>query len=241
MAEGGLYRGKEPREMPAYGITEAAHYLRLPPSTLRSWVRGRHYPTEAGQRYSDPLIRLADSTNQSPPYLSFINLIEANVLWALRRHHKITMPKVRQALNYLEAQFPQSEHPLAEHTFATYGKHLFIEYYSQLIEIGKPEQLVMQQVIEDHLSRVEWDETGLPALFYPFARDIHAQDKKIIVIDPRVSFGRPVLVGTGIVTSIIAERFNAGESMDDLAQDYGRSRLEIEEAVRCENLLSRAA
>jgi uncharacterized protein (DUF433 family) len=49
-----------------------------------------------------------------------------------------------------------------------------------------------------------------------------------------VSFGRPVLAGTGIPTAVIAERYKAGESMDDLADDYGRRRLEIEEAIRCE-------
>ena len=44
--------------MPAYGILEAAQYLRLPPSTLRDWVKGRSYPTEKGRRFSAPLISL---------------------------------------------------------------------------------------------------------------------------------------------------------------------------------------
>ena len=44
----------------------------------------------------------------------------------------------------------------------------------------------------------------------------------------------PVLVGTGIATAVIAERYKAGESMDDLANDYARERLQIEEAIRCE-------
>ena len=40
--------------------------------------------------------------------------------------------------------------------------------------------------------------------------------------------------GSGIPTTIIAERYKAGESVDELADDYGRKRLEIEEAIRCE-------
>jgi uncharacterized protein (DUF433 family) len=55
-----------------------------------------------------------------------------------------------------------------------------------------------------------------------------------VVIDPRLSFGRPVLAGTGIPTVVIAERCNAGESMEELASDYSRSRTDIEEAMRCE-------
>jgi uncharacterized protein (DUF433 family) len=60
------------------------------------------------------------------------------------------------------------------------------------------------------------------------------------VIDPQVSFGRPVLVGTGIPTAVIAGRYKAGESMDALADDYGRQRFEIEEAIRCELALEAA-
>jgi len=34
--------------------------------------------------------------------------------------------------------------------------------------------------------------------------------------------------------SIVAERYKAGESIDELAQDYGCERNYVEEAVRCE-------
>ena len=33
---------------PAYSLTEAAHYLRLSPGTLRSWMVGRPYSTNDG-------------------------------------------------------------------------------------------------------------------------------------------------------------------------------------------------
>ena len=52
--------------------------------------------------------------------------------------------------------------------------------------------------------------------------------------------GERVLVGTGIPTAIVAERYKAGESIDELAEDYGRSRNEIEEAIRCELWLEAA-
>ena len=41
-----------------------------------------------------------------------------------------------------------------------------------------------------------------------------------------------MLVGTGIATTIIAQRYKAGESIEELAEDYGRSRSDIEEAIR---------
>ena len=56
----------------------------------------------------------------------------------------------------------------------------------------------------------------------------------MIVIDPRLSAGRPVIAGTGLTTQVIAERYKAGESIFDLAQDYGHESAELEEAIRYE-------
>src|SRR5262249_30339752 len=42
--------------------------------------------------------------------------------------HRITILKVREALTYLEAQFP-SPHPLADQKFETDGVELFVEQY----------------------------------------------------------------------------------------------------------------
>jgi uncharacterized protein (DUF433 family) len=56
------------------------------------------------------------------------------------------------------------------------------------------------------------------------------------VIDPRVQFGRPCLAGTGIPTEVVVERFNAGESIREIAADYEVDPQLIEEAVRYERL-----
>jgi uncharacterized protein (DUF433 family) len=72
------------------------------------------------------------------------------------------------------------------------------------------------------------------ARLFPFTRKRQPDEPKAVVIDPYVSFGRPVLAGTGIATAVVAERYKAGESIADLAEDYGRQALEIEEAIRCE-------
>ena len=39
---------------------------------------------------------------------------------------------------------------------------------------------------------------------------------------------------TGLATEVIAERYKAGETVAQLAQDYEREEAEIEELVRCE-------
>lgn len=221
---------RAPRELPAYGIREAAHYLRIPESTLRSWILGRYYPTGAGKKFFEPLIR---TPHPNRPVLSFVNLVEVHVLDAIRRQHEISLGNIRRALDYLARHF-RSKHPLANHHFETDGIDLFIERYGRLINISQAGQLALRSLLQAHLRRIERDTAGLPIRLYPFTRKRDPEEPKFVVIDPYVCFGRPVLVGTGIPTDVIAERYKAGESIDELAKDYGRSRLEIEEAIRCE-------
>jgi len=227
---------QDPRESPVYGIPEAAHYLRIPPATLRSWVISRYYLTRDGKKFFRPIIDLADKDGY---LLSFMNLVEAHVLDAIRREHHISLAKVRTALNYLRKRF-SSKYPLADQKFETDGSHLFVQKYGQLINLSQEGQLAMRSVLEAHLRRIERDAAGLAARLYLFTRKHQPDEPKVVVVDPYVSFGRPVLVGTGIATAVIAERFEAGESIGELADDYGRQPYEIEEAIRCELQLEAA-
>lgn len=225
-----LYGGQDPREMPAYTYRDASRYLDIPLATLRSWILGRNYPTKSGEKFFRPIFYLP---SKDKPLLSFTNLVEAHVLNAVRKDYRIDLKKVRRALLYLQRQF-NFKHPLAEQRFETDGADLFIHEYGELINISQDGQLGMKAVLEQYLSRIEHDPSGQAARLYPFLRAEGHRESKSVVIDPYISFGKPVITGTGIPTSIIAGRFNAGESVTDLAKDYGRQTFEIEEAIRYE-------
>jgi len=57
---------------------------------------------------------------------------------------------------------------------------------------------------------------------------------RLIAIDPTISFGRPVIAGSSIPTAVLHERWKAGDSIQELAEDYHRPVAEIEEAIRYE-------
>jgi uncharacterized protein (DUF433 family) len=229
------YETGDLRLMPAYSLGEAAHYLRMPEGTLRSWVVGRWYPVAGQAKRSKPLVHLDDPKKQ---YLSFINLVEAHVLAAIRRRHGVKLPKVRTALDYVKRQF-HIERPLIDQTFQTDGLDLFVERYGDLINASREGQKAMKEIISVYLQRIERDTKGLPIKLYPFTRDTESDaapktDPRIVVMNPSVSFGRPVIAGTGIPVSSIYERYRAGDSVADLAQDFSLDTSEIEEAIRCE-------
>ena len=159
--------------------------------------------------------------------------MEVHVLDALRRDHHVPLDKIRVALDYLQRHFG-SKHPLADERFATDGLDLFVQKYGQLINASRDGQLGMKEILEAYLKRVERDPKGVAVRLYPFTRKRTPDEPKSVVIDPFISFGKPILAGTGIPTSIVAERYKAGESVSELSSDYGRSDLDIEEAIRCE-------
>ena len=215
------------RETPAYAISEAAEYLRLPKSTLRAWVLGQRYGKTA--RFFKPVIAIADSEDRK---LSFINLVEAFVLAGIRREHNVPLPTVRKAVDYLHRTF-KTRRPLAEEQFETDGVDLFVEKFGALVGASQEGQLQIKEIIRERLKRVVRDPAGVPqkiVLFPPQA----ASRGGSIVLDPRFSFGRPILDGYGLRTAIVAERFQAGDRIEELARDYGVPADAIENAIRCE-------
>lgn len=218
---------KDIREMPLYSAAEAAHFLRLPVSTVRAWSFGQAYRDRDGEsRLFDAVIAVADPKNRR---LSFINLIEILVLAAIRRRHRVPLPKVRIAVSYLRKRFP-SPHPLADHDFQTNGVDLFVEKFGEVLNISRDGQIEIKQLIEASLRCVERDDKGIPIKLY-LPRD---QQRSCVVIDPNRGFGRPVLDGSGVRTEVVVERFNAGEAIASLADDYALEVNVIEDIIRSE-------
>ncbi len=223
------------REIPVYSFTEAARYLRLPPSTVRAWCFGqRYYDARRNPRRFASVIDIADARAKR---LSFINLVELFVLAAIRRKYDVSLPHVRQAVAYLKRKFP-SPHPLADHDFQTNGVDLFVEKFGELLNLRKEGQVEMGEFLRAHLKCVRRDPAGVPIKLYLVPRNPRVDATKrvrgAVVIDPRFGFGRPVLDGTGIRTDVVVERFSAGEPLEALAEDYGRPKEDIEEVLRCE-------
>jgi uncharacterized protein (DUF433 family) len=217
------------RAHPAYGIPEAAGYLRLPVSTLRAWLLGQHYRVGDEPKFFKPVIEIADRKERQ---LSFINLVEAFVLAGIRREHEIPLPKVRKAVDYLRRSF-NSKRPLADEQFETDGVDLFVEKMGSLIGATQEGQIQMREFIRDRLKRVYRDPKGVPEkiVLFPAKAKTASAD---IVIDPRLSFGRPVLDRFGVRTAVLAERFDAGDDIEVLAREYSAPPEAIQNAIRCE-------
>lgn len=215
------------RDRPAYPVAEAARYLKVPAATLRSWVVGREYDTRSGPRHFPALVAPA---SRSPLALSFYNLVEAHVLRALRTTHSVSVPKVRTAIRFAEQELGLVRLLLRKELCTSAGQ-LFLDRYGQLIELSPSGQLAMREMLQAYLRRIEWDRNQFPIRLFPFITREQASTEQPIVIDPAIGFGRPILQNRAIATATIAQRIDAGESVDELAEDYDLTPADIEQAV----------
>ena len=220
MASRTIYNGRDPREVAAYGVTDAARFIDVPPATLRSWISG-----EPG------LIAPADPGTRR---LSFHNLVEAHVLRALRTRHSVQMKHVRTAISYAERELG-IERLLLSKEMQTAAGDIFLERFGQLVNLSRSGKLAVKELLAAYLERVERDSRAIPIRLYPLVPG--EKDERPVVIDPGVSFGRPTVAGSGIQTSVLVQRFDAGESLGELGADYGLTEGQIKSAV----LFERAA
>lgn len=217
-------------EVPRYSIPEAAWYIGMPRSTLATWVRGRSYPSAGGEQWWEHLIVRPDPND---PRLSFSNLAEAYVLNALRKQYSVRMPDVRTALTYAAEHYQIPRFLLSEHLRVVQG-NVFLERLGRLINVGKSGQEGIPEILASYLDRIEWNKAGFAARLSPVTQLDPARSPKFVVIDPNIAFGRPIIRKKAIKTATISERFQVGESILEIAQDYDLDIAEIEEAIRYE-------
>lgn len=222
-----LYGGRDPRALPAYRISDAARYLHVPQATLRSWFAGRTYPRQHGGPGS--FTRLINPADVEGCRLSFLNLVEAHVLRALRTEHGIALQAVRAALDYAENRLG-IEHVLLSDSLLTGAGEVFLDHYGDLISLSRSGQIAIRRVLEIYLRRVERDDRHIPMRLFPFLTETQTESQSV-VIDPRVSFGRPIVNGSGITTSVLVRRVDAGETVEHLARDYELSAEMISDAL----------
>ena len=217
----------------AYPASEASYMLNLPIATVKAWSFGQNYRGGDGRsRRFKAVIHAADSHRK---LLSFANLCELHILTAIRRVHGVRLRKVRDSVEYVRDRLG-ADRPLIDREFLTNGIDLFVEQASRLLNVSRQGQEALRGEFKDALERIERDREGNPVRLFPYSRTSShtAEQPKSIVIDPRLSFGRPVLTGVAVPTEIIFDRFQAGDSLEDMAKDYRVDEKEIEEALRFE-------
>ena len=86
-----------------------------------------------------------------------------------------------------------------------------------------------KEIVNDLLSEFEYpDGDGLVTGWRVAGRD------NPILIDPRIAFGEPQV--SGVATWVILNRWESGENLDDIAEDYDLERDSVISALKFEGV-----
>jgi uncharacterized protein (DUF433 family) len=152
---------------------------------------------------------------------SFSDLVSLFVVRELRRKG-VRASDIRTAEYYLRKKW-KTDRPFVSDEIQTDGRRVFIEdevIPGQIESADLEGQQVMREMVKDWLSYVHYHE-GTAAYWTPM---------KKILVDPRVQFGEPVIAGTRIPTSAVADIARlAGpeDAADQLGVDLSGARAAI--------------
>lgn len=206
--------------VPLYSVPDAARYLRLAGSTLKTWVDGR-----LGFPSSKPLVTSVRPAGEyAQQRIPFIGLAEAYVLKAFRRAG-VPLQRIRPSLDVLKAEL--GPHALASDRLFTDGAEVLWNLGGQAPQ-GTPEQIsamkllvprsgqyVFNEVVQAYLHRIAFADG--------YARLIRLQEygDADVVLDPTRGYGRPIFDRAGVTVDNVFGALRAGDSIEDTAEDYG--------------------
>ncbi|MHB1414844.1 MAG: DUF433 domain-containing protein [Chloroflexota bacterium] len=208
--------------LPAYRIKDAARYAETSRETITYW----HYrggtlgPALPGRERGRPL--------------SYLELIEVAVVASFRKVG-LTLQRIRKARDYAAQRF-NVEYPFAQLEFKTEGHHLFLE----LGEVEPEVDLSRAVIVADQGGQEGWEKLIADRfLEFDYENELAlrwhvAGPGSEVTIDPRVSFGAPTV--KGVPTWAIRGRYEAGEPVADIAEDFALQESDVAEALSFEGL-----
>jgi uncharacterized protein (DUF433 family) len=208
--------------LPAYSTVEAARFAQTKPRTVAYW----HYGT--GTRVGPAL---GGKKRYAP--LSYLQLVEVAFVASFRQHG-VPLQRIRKAREYVAKVFG-AEFPFAEYRFKTEGFHVLMDAasvdpdFSELIAADEAGQMAWEDVLLERFEQFDYEE-DLAVRWHLRGRDVP------ILIDPRISFGAPILERTGIPTWVLKGRFEAGETLEEIEDDFEVPQRDIVYALEFERV-----
>jgi len=218
-----VIRPDDPRLSRAiFTLREAAGYLDVPKSTIHAWARP---PT------GEPLITVFPRGGAQAT-VPFIGFAEAYVLAAFRRA-RAPLQRIQLAVDAL-AQNIGPEHPLASKRLCTDGAEALHDYAAERNEDDLLELVVVRtgqhqfsEVVRDYLKTITYGSDGWASRVR-----LPSYRRAEVVVDPRVAFGRPLVVHGGARVEDLVDRFIAGDTVADVAFDFDVPPEQVEDVIR---------
>jgi uncharacterized protein (DUF433 family) len=138
------------------------------------------------------------------------------------------MRRVKKAVQYL-ASLDGSLMFLAHKDFFHDHLNLYLGNDTTLLTLTEQGQLADRTILESGLHQIVYGRDGFADEFYPQKRN---SPQREFVVNPAINFGQISIARLRVGVEALAARFTAGEPVAEIAEDYGATTTEVEEAVR---------
>lgn len=212
-----------------YTVSEAAILTGTNAQSIRRWVSGYRFRRGDAERDMPPVWERDLGKIEGQAALSFLDLMEIRFIGAFRRHH-VSWPAIREAA-MLACEMFDDGHPFTRRQFQTDGNRIFQTIDDRgdvkLFDMNR-RSWVFNEIIGPSLYRgVEFSHDQISRWFPLFP-------KKTVVLDPELSFGRPVVATSCVPTDVLAAAARAEESPSKVARWYDTTVAEVRAAIEFE-------
>jgi len=183
-----------------YTLQQAARLSGASAPEVSRWLFG--YKTSQGKVHAPLWSTQLEGCDEK--VIGFRDLMELRVVKAFVKHG-VPLRVIRTALKHAQEIFG-ARYPFTSHRFLTDGRTIFHEAIDresmEMTDLVR-RQLVFEEIIRPQLYEgIEFSSDGAAVRWFP-------EKHKTIVLDPDLSFGRPVLTKFGIPTEIILQAMRA--------------------------------
>lgn len=220
---------------PTYPAAEASRLAGISSWRARAWLKGYSYKYEVGDKvieaHQDPVV---DPDKSKENYASFLDLID--LLFVKRfLENGIPLQQIRKALD--EARNILGTNHFARNTFFTSGSNLILQLpiYNDMVALLTGGQTAIPEIIQQLGEKIDFEEVtgyGLASRWYPNGRE------GLIVIDPRISFGKPTIVNHRITTANIYDLYLGERDIKPVSKWFDLPEVKIQAAIKFETALA---
>lgn len=217
-----------------YAVSEASRLVNVSPWRIRRWLKGYEFKVKHGRHRSPAVWNSQLDPIDHTIALGFLDLLEircvdafisAGVSWkTLRQVHD----RARELVGH--------SHPFCTNRFATDGHTIFMEFQEKNDEVTlwdmQNVQRVFDLIIRPFLKDIEFDNSRVPLRWWPRGKSHQ------VALDPRRSFGQPIIFREGIPTQILARSARANDSVEEVARWFEINSRSVREAVDFEDALA---
>jgi uncharacterized protein (DUF433 family) len=210
-------------DRPLYSFAEADRIAKVTSNTSRRWLKGYSFWYEGERRTMPPVTW----TPEPKEAVSFVDLMEVAMIDKLRKKD-FSFKQIRK-INVTARFYLKTPRPLVTERFRVMGREIFVdEGFGILLNVGRGAGMqAWDEVLDPFLHTVEY-EGEIVRRWWPLGKGAE------VLVDPDFGFGLPVVEGVGVRTEIIAERYRAGDSAEEIVYDFDVTPKQINDALRWE-------